>query len=415
MRRVIAYAAAGAICALSLAGCGEKAASASSAGSTDAGTTAETAAGTYAAESTPADAEGNAEAYVIGSCGPITGATAIYGTAVKDGAELAVREINEAGGINGHPIRFLFEDDENDPEKGVNAYNTMKDQGMQMLVGATTAGPTLAIGAESEKDNMFQIAPSATAKDVTKPENVYRMTLSGPIQGGKIADYIADNALAEKVGILYDSSDVYSGDIYQEFARHAEEKGLDLVDVETFTSDSKTDFKVQLMKLKETGADLVFMPVYYTEASLILKQARDMDYAPQFFGGNGMDGILDIPNFDKSLAEGLILVSSFASDMSDPKASRFVTDYKEYSGGIAPLQFSAEAYDCVYVIKAAIEAAGVTPEQSASEIGDALEQVMPTIQYDGLTGTGITFSEDGEPQKALMTVEIRDGAYHVRK
>ncbi|MDO4266165.1 MAG: ABC transporter substrate-binding protein [Eubacteriales bacterium] len=408
VKHAAAFIMAGAICSMALTGCGSKAAAETTGSTTTAGTAAET-----SADST--DGNGEESAFIIGSCGPITGATAIYGTAVKNGAELAVKEINEAGGIDGHPIRFLFEDDENDPEKGVNAYNTMKDNGMQILIGATTAGPTLAIGGETEKDNMFQIAPSATAKNVTKPKNVFRMTLSGPVQGGKIADYIADNELAEKVGILYDNSDVYSGDIYQEFAKHANEKGLDLVAVETFTSDSKTDFRVQLTKLKDAGADLVFMPVYYTEASLILKQARDMDYAPQFFGGNGMDGILDIPNFDKSLAEGLILVSSFAADMSDPAAAKFVNDYKEYSGGIAPLQFSAEAYDCVYAIKEAIEEAGITPEQSVSEIGDALEAAMPSIQYDGLTGQGITFSEDGEPQKALMTVEIKDGAYHVMK
>ena len=408
VKRAVTLLMAGAMCSMALAGCGSGSAATDSEMTTTTGTTTGT-----TAQSTEESVE--EQAFVIGSCGPVTGATAIYGTAVKNGAELAVKEINEAGGINGHPIRFLFEDDENDPEKGVNAYNTMKDQGMQILIGATTAGPTLAIGSESEKDNMFQIAPSATAKNVTKPKNVFRMTLSGPVQGGKIADYIADNELAEKVGILYDNSDVYSGDIYQQFAKHADEKGLDLVAVETFTSDSKTDFTVQLTKLKDAGADLVFMPVYYTEASLILKQARDISYAPQFFGGNGMDGILDIPNFDKSLAEGLILVSSFAADMSDETSARFINDYREYSGGIAPLQFSAEAYDCVYAVKEAIEKAGITPDQSVSEIGNALEAAMPTIQYDGLTGQGITFSEDGEPQKALMTVEIKDGAYHVMK
>ena len=387
-----------------LTGCGASADSSSAADSS--------AAGSSAAGSSAAAAADGEKMFVLGGSGPLTGPTANYGLAVQHGEEMAVEEINAAGGINGYQIRWEFEDDENDPEKGVNAYNALKDDGMQVFVGATTAGPTLALTSETERDNLFQMVPSSTAADVTRPKNVFRMTLSGPVQGGKAAEYIAAHNLATKVGVIYDSSDTYSGDIYQQFAEKAKESGLELVDAEAYTADSKTDFKAQQTKLKDAGADLVFMPIYYTEASLILQQAKELDYAPQFFGGSGMDGILDIPNFDKSVAENLMLITSFAADMSDPEAAKFVNDYKSRYD-VAPLQFSADAYDSVYVVKAALEQANLTPDASPEEISDALQTAMTEITYNGLTGKNVTFTADGESQKELTAVVIKDGAYQV--
>ena len=406
---------AAAVAAMVMTGCGasgnsgSSAADSSAAGSSAAGSSA---AGSSAAESGSEAAEG--EAFVLGGSGPLTGATASYGLAVQHGEEMAVKEINAAGGINGYQIKWLFEDDENDPEKSLNAYNALKDDGMQVFVGATTAGPTLALTAETEKDNMFQMVPSSTAADVTKPKNVFRMTLSGPVQGAKAAAYIADHNMAKKVGVIYDSSDTYSGDIYEQFAKQAKESGLDLVAAEAYTADSKTDFRAQLTKLKDAEAELVFMPIYYTEASLILQQAKEMGYEPQFFGGSGMDGILDIPNFDKSYAENLMLITSFAADMTNEKAAKFVNDYKS-NYDVAPLQFSADAYDSVYVVKAALEKANLTPASSPEEISDALQTAMTEITFDGLTGTGVTFTPDGESQKDLTAVVIKDGAYQVVK
>ena len=400
---------------MSLAACGSSSSNASSAAGSSAAAESGSEAASSAADGSEAasEAEGTASkdgVFVIGGSGPLTGGAALYGTAVKNGGKVAVDEINKNGGINGYQVKWVFEDDEHDAEKAVNAYNTLKDQGLQMMVGTTTSGPCLAVAAETEKDNMFEITPSGSTPDITKPANVFRLCFSDTAQGTKSADYIADNKLATKVGVIYDSSDTYSSGIYETFAKEAEVKGLEIVGAEAFTSENKTDFKTQLQKLKDGGAELVFLPFYYTEASLVLKQANEMGWAPKFFGCDGMDGILDLPDFDKSLAEGLMLLTPFAADAQDEQTQNFVKAYKDEFGD-TPIQFAADAYDCLYVIKAAAEKAGITPDMNASEICDKLEPAMTEITVDGLTGDAITFSADGEPNKEPKAVVIENGAY----
>ena len=361
-----------------------------------------------AADGQEAGAEG--EVFVLGGIGPITGAGAAYGESVRNGAELAVKEINEAGGINGYQVEFYFEDDENDAEKSVNAYNTLKDKGMQMLVGTTTSKPCIAVGAESAADNMFQLTPSGSAVQCVENENVFRVCFSDPDQGKKSAEYIADNGLAKKIAIIYDSSSEYSDGIRETFVETAEEKGLEIVASEAFTADSNTDFSGQLDKAKEAGAELVFLPIYYTEASLILQQANTMGFAPQFFGVDGMDGILQVEGFDTSLAEGLMLLTPFAADAKDDLTVKFVKAYED-AYKETPIQFAADAYDAVYAVKAAIEDAKATPDMSVSDLCEAMKASMLNIKLDGLTGTGMTWTEDGEPHKAPKAVKIVDGAY----
>ena len=293
--------------------------------------------------------EGNSDAttFKIGSIGPITGDTAIYGTAVQNGIQLAVDEINADGGINGYQIEYQFEDDQGDSEKSVNAYNTLKDWGMQMLVGTVTSTPCTAVVEESHADNMFQLTPSATAVESIQYDNAFRMCFSDPSQGTVSADYIADNGLATKVAVIYDSSDTYSTGIYQNFATEAEARGLEVVAAEAFTADSSTDFSVQIQKAKDSGAELVFLPIYYQEASLILAQADRAGFAPEWFGVDGMDGLLDVEGFDTSLAEGLMFLTPFTPDAEDEATQTFVANYEEEFGD-TPIQFAADAYDCMY-------------------------------------------------------------------
>lgn len=356
----------------------------------------------------------DADKYYIGGIGPTTGATAIYGTAVKNGAQIAVDEINAAGGINGKQIEYRFEDDQNDAEKSVNAYNTLKDWGMQMLVGTTTTTPCIAVAGKTASDNLFQITPSASAPNVLSSGNgnIFQVCFTDPNQGIASAQYIAENKLAKKVGIIYDSSDVYSSGIEEKFEAEAKDKGLQIVSKAAFTADSKTDFGTQLQKAKDAGADLLFLPIYYQEASIILKQADTMGYKPKFFGVDGMDGILTVENFDTKLAEGVMLLTPFAADAKDKAVQNFVKTYKEKYED-TPNQFAADSYDAVYALKAAIEESKATPDMSASDMCDALKGAMTKIKMQGLTGgkDGLTWNESGEVTKSPKAVIIENGAY----
>ena len=382
--------------ALSLAACGSSAAS--SAASSDAA--ASTGSTTASADFTPIK---------VGGIGPVTGGAAIYGQAVKNAEELAVKEINEAAGYT--VFDFKFEDDEHDAEKSVNAYNSLKDWGMQVLAGPTTTTPSLAVAAETANDNLFMMTPSASAEAVIQTgDNVFQICFTDPNQGVASADYIADNALGTKVGIIYDSSDAYSTGIHDKFKAEAAAKGLEVVADEAFTADNKSDLSTQLTKCQTAGADLVFLPIYYQEASQILISANSSGYAPKFFGCDGMDGILTIKGFDTSLAEGLMLLTPFAADAADEKTQAFVTAYTEAYGD-TPNQFAADAYDVVYAIYDAVKAGNLNGDMSASDLCEALKTQITGMTFDGLTGDGMTWDASGAVSKAPKAVVIKDGAY----
>lgn len=373
--------------------------------------TAETTAAA-AAETTAAAGETSAAAdgasFKIGLTGPLTGAAAAYGNAVVNGAKLAADEINAAGGANGYTFEVNGQDDENDTEKAINAYNTLKDWGMQILVGTTTSKPCIAVAAETANDNMFQITPSGSAVECVANDNVFRVCFADPDQGTASAKYIGEHKLATKVAIIYDSSTEYSSGLREAFVNEAANQGIEIVADEAFTADTNTDFSVQLDKAKDAGAELVFLPIYYQEASIILKQASDKEFAPIFFGCDGMDGILSVENFDKSLAEGLMLLTPFSTTEETSKA---FTDAYVASYGIEPNQFAADSYDAVYAVKAAIEQSGVTPDMSVSDICEGLKTAMTEIKIDGLTGSDMTWNAAGEPNKAPKAVMIENGEY----
>ncbi|MGN0483160.1 MAG: ABC transporter substrate-binding protein [Lachnospiraceae bacterium] len=347
--------------------------------------------------------------FYIGGIGPVTGDAAIYGTAVQNGAQIAVDEINAAGGINGAKIAYKFEDDQNDPEKSVNAYNTLKDWGMQVLMGTVTSAPCVAVASETGSDNMFQITPSASSTDVIKGDNVFQVCFTDPNQGVADADYIADNQVGDNIAIIYDSSDVYSSGIEKAFVEEAGNKGLSIVSETAFTSDTKTDFSTQLQKAKDAKAELVFLPIYYKEAAAILQQADSMDYHPTFVGCDGLDGLLSVEGFDKSLAEGVILITPFSTTANE-ESKKFTETYQEKYND-TPNQFAADAYDSIYAIKAAIEKAGVKPDAAAADMKQPLCDAVQNISIDGLTGSGMTWSASGEISKTPIAVVIKDGEY----
>lgn len=378
-------------------------------GSTTESAETESTAAVEAEEGTEATEEtADGAAFKIGGIGPVTGGTAVYGLAVQRGAQIAVDEINAAGGINGIPIEYEYADDENDPEKAVNAYNTLKDWGMQILMGTVTSGPCIAVAEETNTDNIFQLTPSGTAVECVQYPNAFRVCFSDPNQGTKSAQFIGENEVAGKVAVIYDSSDVYSTGIYENFATAAGDYGIEIVSTGSFTADNKTDFTTQLQQAKDAGAELVFLPIYYSEAALILKQADTMGWDPLFFGCDGLDGILAVEDFDPALAEGVMLLTPFIADEND-QTKAFVATYQE-AYGETPIQFAANAYDAVYAIKAALEQAGATADMSASDLCEALKTAMTEITVTGLTGE-MTWGEDGEVNKDPKAVKIVDGAY----
>lgn len=354
--------------------------------------------------------EGSASgaAFKIGGTSPLTGDAAIYGNAVARGAQIAADEINAQGGIQ---IELKFEDDENNTEKAVNAYNNLKDWGMQLSLGSVTSKPCEAISTDIYADRIFALTPSASSVATTEgKDNVFQMCFADPNQGTASADYIADQQLGTKIAIIWKNDDVYSTGIHDKFVAEAQAKGLNIVSETTFTDASATDFSVQLNDAKDKGADLVFLPMYYTPASLILTQANAMGYAPKFFGVDGMDGILTVENFDTTLAEGVMLLTPFNADATDDKTVSFVTKYQEAYGEI-PNQFAADAYDCIYAYAQALEAAGATPDMSNEELCDAMIAQFTSMTFNGLTGENMTWDTTGAVSKSPKGMVIENGAY----
>ena len=367
----------------------------------------------------------SAAAFKIGGIGPTTEGAAIYGNAVKNGAQIAVDEINAEGG----DIQFElnFQDDANDAEKSVNAYNNLKDWGMQILMGTVTTTPCVAVSAETNNDHMFQLTPSGSSTDVIggqpdaegnisiqRKENVFQMCFTDPNQGAASAQYISEQQLGTKIAIIYNISDTYSTGIYNSFKAEAADLGLEIVSETSFTEDNQTDFSVQLNDAKNAGADLVFLPIYYTPISLLLTQANQMGYAPKWFGVDGMDGLLTVEGFDTSLAEGCMLLTPFVATAEDEATKAFVSTYNEKFGE-TPNQFAADAYDCVYALKQAIETAGVSADADFTEICDALVETFTAADFafTGLTTAGeeATWADTGEISKQPMGMVIQGGVY----
>ena len=348
------------------------------------------------------------QTFTVGTSGPLTGDNAIYGVAVKQGVELAINEINASDSTI--KFKFLSQDDEADGEKAVNAYNNMMDNGMQVLVGPTTTGASIAVADACYTDRTFMLTPSASSTDVTAgKDNVFQVCFTDPNQGVGAADYMAENFAGAKVAVIYRNDDAYSQGIRDTFVKEATDKGaFEVVYQGTFTNDTASDFSVQLAGAQNAGADLVFLPIYYQPASIIFSQAKAMGYAPTFFGVDGMDGILTMPGFDASLAEGLMLMTPFSA--TDEANQAFVDAYTA-AYGTEPNQFAADAYDGVYIVKAALEAAGCTADMSNEEICDALVSAMTSLKFTGLTGTDMTWNAEGQVSKAPTAYVVKDGQY----
>ena len=387
--------------ALALVACG---------GNNSAGTSGNDAGGANTSGDTAGDASGAAGGtFTIGVIGPLTGGNAIYGTNVANAAQIAVDEINALGG----DVQFslISEDDTGDAETAVNAYNALMDQGMQILLGTVTTGPALAVVPYAYDERVFTLTPSGSGDDVIEGnDNVFQVCFTDSNQGSRSAQYISENFDDPQIAVIYRNDDAYSQGIRDTFVAEAENQNLEIVYEGTFTAYTATDFSVQLTGAQSAGADVVFLPIYFQPASIILSQANAMGYEPTFFGVDGMDGILTLENFDMSLAEGVMVLTPFSADATDERTVNFVAEYNDRFGE-TPNQFAADGYDCIYALKQALENAGCTPDMSTEDICTAMIEQFTTMSFDGLTGSGLTWGTDGTVSKMPMAVVIHDGAY----
>ena len=346
----------------------------------------------------------------IGMTGPLTGGAAVYGTAVEAGMKIAVEEINAAAGENGLKIEFKSADDEHDGEKALNAYNTLKDWGMQFFAGCVTTGPCLSVAPQAVEDEVFMMTPSGSSEKIANTgANVFQMCFTDPNQGANAAQLVADNNMATNIGIIYDNSDDYSKGLMEGFKTKAAELGLNIVCETSFTADNKSDLTTQVTQCKDAECDFVFLPFYATEAAQVLTIADRIGYAPTFFGCDGMDGVLTIDGFDTALAEGLVLMTPFNPDA--PETQDFVSKYQEMMNGEVPNQFAADGYDVIYAIYNACVAAGVDGSTSAADACAKLEEYFASYTFDGLTGTGMTWDANGMISKVPAAVVIQNGKY----
>lgn len=408
--------------ALSLIACGQSASTGTTGNDATSQSSAAPAAGsdTSASNVTSDDTTNNtntaAGTFKLGGSGPLTGNAAVYGLAVKNGAQIAVEEINAKGGLQ---FELNFQDDQADTEAAVNAFNTLADWGMQVSIATTTSGSGQAVAPLYQQENIFAITPSGSSTGIIyqNPDaesdpygNLFQMCFTDPNQGIASADYLAAHTdLGSKIGVIYRNDDNYSTGLYNKFKSQADSLGLEIVDSETF-QDGATDYSVQISKLKDAGAELVFMPIYCEPASQILAEAAKQSFAPVFFGCDGMDGILTLKGFDAKLAEGLYMLTPFAADSTDEKTQNFVKAYQELTGEI-PNQFAADAYDAVYAIAQALEAEGLTAADDTAKITEGLVKQFTSMTFNGITGTDVTWKESGEVSKAPKAVVIKDGVY----
>lgn len=340
------------------------------------------------------------ETLVIGATGPLTGDYANYGFSMKRGAEIAANEINAAGGINGWQVKFIMEDDGGDAESAVNAYNVLMDEGMVASIGSTLSGCCLDVATESQADGILVLATTASMKECVQYDNCFRVCFTDPYQGVLSADFIADHEVATKVAIIYDKSNDYSVGITENFESEAAVRGLEVVTKQAFTNQSNTDFSVQLQACADSGAELVFLPIYAQEAAYVLTQAKSAGLETIFFGCDGLDGILGKVKQDVSIADNVLMLTPFAAESTEANVQSFVQAYKA-AHGETPDQFAADAYDAVYAVKAAVEKAGSTS-------GDALAAAMTQIEVAGVTGT-MTWSADGNTSKSASAILYHDG------
>ena len=355
-------------------------------------------------ENTASDASASSDEVLLGLIGPMTGDYANYGTSVRDGAQIAVDEINAAGGVNGMKLALSTQDSQGDPDSAVSAYNKLMDDGMDISLGCVLSGEAASVITAAAADDILIITPTSSAKDcITANDKAFRICFNDPDQGTASANYIADNNLGKKIAVFYQSDIDYSAGLYETFTQQAAARGLEIVAQQSFTDGTKTDFSTQINAIRNSGCDLVFIPIYAAEASVFLTQAKGKLDGMTIFGCDGLDG-LQTKVSDTSMLKGTMMLTPFAVDDPDAKTQSFVEKFTKVHGS-KPDQFAADAYDAVYAVKAAMESCGKTPADA--DFTTAMVDTMYKVTVDGLTGT-MKWDADREPDKAAKAMVFNE-------
>lgn len=350
--------------------------------------------------------------YVIGLSGPLTGPAAIYGLGVQNGAQLAVDEINAAGGLNGVKFKLEVTDDMHDATKVATNYSSLLEKGMQVSLGCVTSAPCAEWTNLSHEDNVFFITPSASNDDVPKYDNGYQMCFADGNQGKAAAEYVNDNFKGQTIGVFYKSDDNYSNGIFEQFKSNVS-KDVKLIST-VFTDAGATSFDSQINELKD--CKFIFMPIYYTPASLFMTQAKGViaDDAV-YYGCDGFDGIdSSIEGFDiNAIPQQVSMLSHFNSKATDGKTGEFIKTFTDKYGKDTLNQFAASAYDCVYAIFQAMKEADVDDVTiSATDLSDILKDKFQNgFKFkNAVTGGGddVTWDKDGYVNKTAIKFIIKE-------
>ena len=351
--------------------------------------------------------------YVIGVSGPLTGGAAMYGEAVKNSAELAINEINVAGGLNGVKFKLIATDDMHDATKVSTNYSSMLEAGMQVSLGTVTTAPGLEFKNLAKDDNVFFLTPSASGDKIPEFANGYQMCFADGNQGKVAAEFVNANFKGQTIGAFYKADESYSKGIFDQFKENLD-SSVKVVET-SFTDANATDFAAQIDTLK--SCKFIFMPTYYTPASLFMKQAKDIiDADAVYYGCDGFDGIDNIDGFNiNEIPQAVTMLSHFNSKATEGKAKEYIDKYKAAYPGAPLNQFGASAYDCVYAIygamKAAIDSGKEIPANiSASDLCEILkEQFNGGYTYkNGATGDSIKWESTGYVNKAAIQYIIKE-------
>ena len=351
--------------------------------------------------------------YVIGVSGPLTGGAAIYGKAVQNAAQMAVDEINEAGGLNGIKFKLVVMDDKHDKTQIPTNYASLLEGGMQLSLGTVTTDPGKEFKNLAKEDNVFFLTPSASGDEIPEFDNGYQMCFADGNQGKVAAEFVSKNYAGKTIGLFYKSDDSYSKGIYDQFKANLSK---DVKTIETSFSDANTtDFGTQVSTLKD--CEFIFMPIYYQPATLFMTQAKSVLKADAiYYGCDGFDGIDSQEGFDiKSIPQKVTMLSHFNSKATEGAAKTFIDKYVAKYGQDTLNQFGASAYDCVYALygamKKAMDAGKEIPVTiSADDLCEILKgQFKAGYTYEnGVTGDKITWDEKGYVDKSAIQYVIKE-------